>query len=333
MLKHSVDGSTIHIETDALKADILTEGYTSGVARGTLLDKKTGATDLGFGLHIADFLLEPGDPDKPNPDGQYKYGDAAPVHGNIAKRYVEGPQICTQAKQLPFEITEGDGFLAVTQWFTWHQAHAPYKAGSKWEQVLVFPENARYFLSSDRITTVNECDALFMRIDMPGHIRHKAGDTFEHIYLSYEDAFLTSVDFDYDFAPDEQYLYRRDAGRPAPDRFIRAYQVKHRGKPGAWLAGMTLEPEDVYQAWCHQRGYVCLIQEIGGWATKPGDTFGAAYAVGWFDDLQDMNRAYDTYRGTSGWQIQSADNTVRFAGVEQKDLPPVIRSTSPPTNS
>ncbi|MBC8356728.1 MAG: hypothetical protein H8E66_32535 [Planctomycetes bacterium] len=333
MLNHSVDGSTIHIETDALKAQIHTEGYTSGVARGTLLDKQTGATDLGFGLDIADFLLEPGDPNKPNPAGQYKYGAAALVHGNIVKRYVEGPQICTQAKKLPYEIIEGDGFVAVTQWFTWHQAHAPYEAGSKWEQVLIFPENARYFLSADRVTTVNECDALFMRIDMPGHIRHKAGDTFEHVYLSYEDAFLTAVDFEYDFAPDERYLYRRDVKRQIPDRFIRAYQVKHKGSPGPWLAGMTLEPEDVYQAWCHQRGYVCMIQEFGGWATKPGDTFGVAHAVGWFDDLQEMHRTYDKYRGASGWQLQKVNDNVRFVGAKQKDLSPVTRTTTPSTNS
>ncbi|MDA1049552.1 MAG: hypothetical protein O3C40_03610 [Planctomycetota bacterium] len=333
MLKHSVDGSTIHIETDALKAQIHTEGYTSGVASGTLLDKKTGATDLGFGLHIADFLLEPGAPDQPTPAGQYQYGAAAPVHGNIAKRYVEGPQICTQAKKLPYEIIEGDGFLAVSQWFTWHQAYAPHKAGSKWEQILIFPEKTRYFLSSDRITTVNECDELFMRIDMPGHIRHNAGDTFEHIYLSYEGAFLTSVDFKYDFAPDEHYLYRRDAERRALDRFIRAYQVKHMGTPGPWLAGMTLEPADVYQAWCHQRGYVCMIQEIGGRETKPGDTFGAAYAVGWFDNLQDMHLAYDKYRGTSGWQLKKAGGKVQFVGVQQKDVPPVTRTTKAPANS
>ncbi len=32
----------------------------SGIAQGSLLDKKTGARDVGFGLHIMDFLLGPG---------------------------------------------------------------------------------------------------------------------------------------------------------------------------------------------------------------------------------------------------------------------------------
>ena len=47
---------------------------------------------------------------------------------------------------------------------------------------------------------------------------------------------------------------------------------------------MTLNPDDVYQAWCHQRGYVCMIEELGGRPTRPGDTFGACYLIGWFDD-------------------------------------------------
>ena len=37
---------------------------------------------------------------------------------------------------------------------------------------------------------------------------------------------------------------------------------------------MTLNPDDVSEAWCHQWGYVGLIEEIG-WAVRfvPGDTF------------------------------------------------------------
>src|SRR5437763_16727962 len=48
------------IKTDALEATVRKTGYVSGVRAGTLLDKKTGAHDIGFGLHIMDFLLAPG---------------------------------------------------------------------------------------------------------------------------------------------------------------------------------------------------------------------------------------------------------------------------------
>src|SRR2546422_10177168 len=107
MLRYLIDGSTIHVETSRLRGEIHTEGYTTGVAAGTLLDKQTAARDAGFGLSIVDFLLEPADASQPIPPGQYEYGErTAGVHGDIPKRYVEGPQICTQAKKIPFETVE-----------------------------------------------------------------------------------------------------------------------------------------------------------------------------------------------------------------------------------
>jgi hypothetical protein len=352
MIKHSIEGSTIHIETDAIKADIRTEGYTSGVAAGTFIDKKTGARDVGFGLSIVDFLLEPADPTQPVEAGQYEYGGKfAGVHGDIPKRYVEGPQICTQAKKLQFEIIEGTGLVAVRQWYTWHQGYAPYRGGSRWEQTLVFTERDRFFFSSDRVTTANACQSLFFRVDMPGHIKHKEGDSFEHIFLSYPERTLPAPDFTMDFPPDGGNLYQRGK-QPLPDRFIRAYQVRLAdekgvgsllperldgcfaqktpdpffGKPGPWLAGMTLEPNDVYEAWCHQRGYVCLIEELGGWPTKPGDTFGAAYIVGWFDSVAEMRAAYDRHRGWSGLELTGdAKRPSGFVGVKQKELKSVTR--------
>src|SRR6516162_8164411 len=51
---------TIQIETDALQARIRKKGYVSGIEKNTFLDKKTGAHDAGFGVHIMDFLLAPG---------------------------------------------------------------------------------------------------------------------------------------------------------------------------------------------------------------------------------------------------------------------------------
>src|SRR5205807_3774752 len=73
----------VQIDTDALQARINKKGYVSGVAAGTLLDKKTGARDAGFGLHIMDFLLAPGWAD----DG---YPRDPKVHGDLPKHYVEG---------------------------------------------------------------------------------------------------------------------------------------------------------------------------------------------------------------------------------------------------
>src|SRR5262249_25797947 len=156
----------VEIETDALVARIKTKGYVSGTTAGGLLDKKTGARDLGYGLHIMDFLMAPGWRD----DG---YTRDPKVHGNLPKHYVEGPQICTKAKKLDPEIVRGKDFVAVTTRFTFTEPGQGYKAGSTWEQTLVFRPSLRYFVSAEKITSVNAVDGLFYRIDMPGHIKHK----------------------------------------------------------------------------------------------------------------------------------------------------------------
>ena len=50
----------IRIETNCYQATIQTEDYVSGISAGSFIDKRTGVSDLSFGLCIADFLLEPG---------------------------------------------------------------------------------------------------------------------------------------------------------------------------------------------------------------------------------------------------------------------------------
>jgi hypothetical protein len=281
----------IQIDTDALSATVRKSGYVSGIAAASFLDKKTGARDIGFGLHIQDWLMAPGWRD----DG---YERDAKVHGNLPKHIVEGPQLCTQAKQLPAEILRGEGFAAVRLRYTYTQPGKGFKAGSTWEQTLVFQPGVRYVLSAERITSANDAADLFYRLDMPGHIKHKAGDTFEQVYLSYFDKPIPASEFLKDFAPDEKFLYQRKEGA-VPERMIRAYQVKQAGKPGPWLAGMTLNASEVAEAWCHERGYVCFIQELHRKNVKAGESFGAAYVIGWFDDIPSMQDTYDRYKGAT----------------------------------
>ncbi len=285
----------VQIETDALQAQVRKKGYVSGVAAGTFVDRKTGAREVGFGLHIMDFLLAPGWRD----DG---YTRDAKLHGDLPKHYVEGPQICTQARELKPEVIEGKDFVAVRLRYRFHKPGKGYKAGSTWEQTLVFQPGARYFLSSERITSVNDVDDLFYRIDMPGHLKHRKGDAFAQIYLSYLGRPIPASALEDDFAPDAKYLYQRGKGK-APARMIRAYQVKVGGRPGPWLAGMTLDPDAVSEAWCHQRGYVCFIQELNRRKVKAGESFGAAYVVGWFDDIAEMEKVYDRHKGARSIEV------------------------------
>jgi len=306
------DDRRIRIVGPALEASIRKDGYVTGVEGRSLLDVASGFRDAGFGLDVVDWLMEPGSDeayrDTLPGDLPYLFNNA--VHGKRPKRCLEGPQICSRAGALAPRAVAGPGFVAVRQDYT-YTTHAPGKrAGSRWEQTIVFPAGKRYFLSADRATTVNPSDALFLRIDMPGHIRHRAGDTFSEVYLSYRGT-IPAAEFLKDFAPDERFLYVREAGQ-VPRRFIRAYHLRDpaTGKDGPWLAGMTLDPASVSEAWCHQRGYVCMIEEIGGRPIRAGQALGAAYIVGFFDSIAEMERVYDQHAGhdaleadARGWRL------------------------------
>jgi hypothetical protein len=313
------DDEQIQIETPHLKLAIRKKGYVSGVAAGSFLDKKSGFRDIGFGLDIADWIMEPGSDEKYrdqlSEDLIYRFGNE--YHGARPKRCIEGPQICTKAGELDTRIIRGTDFVAIKLGFQYHKAAPGRKTGSRWSQTLVFPEGRRYFLSSHRIEARNESDAMFVRIDMPGHIKHDRGDTFSEIYLSYfgKQGRIASDQFLDNFAPDEKFNYRRDLGLK-PSRFIRAYHIRDpkSGAAGPWLAGMTLDPSLVHEAWCHQRGYVCLIEEFGGRPVKAGETFGAAFVVGFFDSIGEMEKVYDKHRGFDrlsvdrhGWKLRRWD--------------------------
>src|SRR5262249_51446111 len=151
----------------------------------------------------------------------------------LPKRYVELPQICTQAKKLPYATFHGPGFVGVRQWFHWTEATYGRVPGSLWEQTLVFPDGKRYFYAADRVTSVNSLSNLLLRIDMPGHLRHQSGDPFEAVYLSYEGVIPASA-FVENFPPDARFLYQR--GAATPERMIRAYRPRLPEGPGPWLA-------------------------------------------------------------------------------------------------
>lgn len=302
----------IQIVTPQLEAAIRKQGYVTGVKAQSFVDKKTGAKDLGFGLDIADWIMEPGSDeayrDQLPAEMVYRFGND--YHGKGAKRSIEGPQICTQAKQLQPEVIRGKDFVAIRQTFQYKTAAPGKKTGSLWTQLLVFPVGQRYFISMQRIDAVNGSDAMFLRIDMPGHIKHKNGDSFEEIYLSYHGR-IPSKEFLTNFAPDERFNYRRDRDK-VPERMIRAYHIRDAatGKTGPWLAGMTLDPGVVSEAWCHQRGYVCLIEEFGERPVKPGESFSAAFIVGFFDSPEEMHSVYDRHKGhkalsvtADGWKL------------------------------
>ena len=312
------DDERIRIVGSAVEASIKKKGYVSGVEGGSFLDRKTGARDLGFGLDIVDWIMEPGSDEayreKLPGDLPYRFGNA--WHGNIPKRSIEGPQICTKARALSPRVIRGKGFVAVKMDYRYRVAAPGRKTGSTWDQTLVFPAGKRYFISSDRITSVNASDAMFLRIDMPGHVKHQKGDTFSELYLSYHGR-IPSSEFRENFPPDAKFRYARGGGK-LPKRIIRAYRIRDpkTGKEGPWLAGMTLDPSVVYDAWCHQRGYVCFIQEFGGRAVRPGESFSAAFIVGFFDSIEEMHEVYDRHAGHTGLEVD--DRGWRLTGKRDR---------------
>lgn len=299
---------TIVISTTALSATIKKRGYVTGVAAQTFVDKKTGFRDPGFGLDIVDWIMEPGSDEayREQLPKEMVYDFNNDYHGKTPKRSIEGPQICTQAKELAPQVVRGKDFVAVKQTFQYKTAAPGKKTGSTWTQWLVFPEGKRYFVSMDRIDAVNDSDAMFLRLDMPGHIRHKQGDTFSEVYLSYVGKIPTK-EFLTNFAPDEKFNYRRDKNEQ-PQRMIRAVHLRdaQTGKEGPWLAGMTLDPSIVSEAWCHQRGYVCMIEEFGERPIKAGQHFSAAFIVGYFDSIKEMEEVYDAHRDRTGLEVTEA---------------------------
>ena len=201
----------INIETDSLRTVDCQDRLRERDFRRQLCGTKTGAKDIGFGLHIMDFLLAPG-----WADDSYKHDPK--VHGNLPKHYVEGPQICTQAKVLHPQIIRGDNFVAVTMSYRYNnrtRQEARIAVGT--DDRL----SARRPLHPQRRADHkhNTVDDLFYRLDMPGHIKHHGADTFEQVYLSYLEKPIPASEFDHDFGPDEKFLPQREGH--IPQRMIR----------------------------------------------------------------------------------------------------------------
>lgn len=335
------DERAIKIETEQLEAVIPKRNpkqWMTGIEKGSFLDKKTGFREAGDGLMVIDWLMEAGSDAEWGekviaPDGhgvgRYTWHEnetdparreyALMAHGSThRKRMVEGPQLCHRMKPVEPEVIRGKDFVAVKTTYQYEYAAPGRKPGSRWTQLIVFPKDERYFVLMDQIDSVNASDEMFLRNDTPGCVRHEKGDTFSEMYLSYlggpKGLRVPSSEFFEPFPPDQKFGYRRDT-HEKPDHFIRAYHLrdKETGKDGPWLAGLTLDPGVVYEAWCSQRpgGIIVMIEEVHGKPVKAGESFSAAHVVGFFDTVEAMHEAYERYKGhtvlsadASGWRLE-----------------------------
>jgi hypothetical protein len=334
------DDRAIKIETDKLEAVIPKKNprqWMTGIEKGSFLDKTTGFREIGDGLMVIDWLMEAGSDEAwsdkviaPDGHGVGRYtwyaNESDPgrrhyalmAHGSShRKRMVEGPQLCHRMKPVQPEVIRGKDFLAVKTTYKYEYGAPGRKPGSRWTQLIVFAKGERYFVLMDKIDSVNDSKEMFLRNDTPGCVRHEKGDTFSEMYLSYlsgpKGVRIPASEFFTPFPPDLKFGYRRDTHK-TPEHFIRAYHIRDRktGEDGPWLAGLTLEPSVVYEAWCSQRpgGIIVMIEEIHGKPVKAGDSFSAAHIVGYFDSIEEMHKVYDRYKGhtaltvdASGWRL------------------------------
>lgn len=337
------DDRAIKIETEQLEAVVPKKNpkqWMTGIEKQSFLDKKTGFRELGDGLMVIDWLMEAGSDDayrdQLHPTEEKGLGfylwhaaetdpgrkaHALNAHGSThRKRAIEGPQLCPWMKPVQPKVTQADDFIAVETTYKYEFAAPGRKPGSKWTQLIVFPKGERFFVLMDKVETVNDSDEMFLRNDTPGCVRHTKGDTFSEMYLSYlnggKGQKIPSSEFFEPFPPDEKFGYRRDEQKKLPEHFIRAYHIRDpkTGKDGPWLAGLTLEPSVVYEAWASQRlnnNIIVMIEEIHGRPTKAGESFSAAHIVGFFGSIEEMHATYDKYKGhtklavdKSGWRLE-----------------------------
>ena len=328
--------TAIKIETDKLEAVIPKKNpkhWMTGIEKGSFLDKATGFREVGDGLMVVDWLMEAGSDEAygdkvyaPDGHGVGRYtwytsetdparrSYALMAHGSShRKRVVEAPQLCHRMKPVQPEVIQGKDFIAVKTTYCYEYAAPGRKAGSRWTQLIVFPKGERYFVLMDKIDSVNDSEEMFLRSDVPGCIRHQRGDTFSEMYLSYlsgpEGLRIPSSEFFTPFPPDVKFGYRRDTHK-TPEHFIRAYHLRDKatGKDGPWLAGLTLEPSVVYEAWCSQRpgDIIVMIEEIHGKPVKAGQSFSAAHVVGYFDTIDAMHAVYNRYKGHTALSVDAS---------------------------
>jgi hypothetical protein len=50
-----------------------------------------------------------------------------------------------------------------------------------------------------------------------------------------------------------------------------------------------------------------MIEELHKRHVKAGESFGAAYIVGYFDDIKEMEKVYDRYKGKTRIVIENAN--------------------------
>ena len=291
----------IQIDTDALQAQDPQEGLRQRHRRAAASSTRRPApATLGFGLHIMDFLLGPGW------QGRRATRANRNIHGDLPKHYVEGPQICTQAKELKPEIIRGKDFVAVRMQFRFTKpgttASRPARPGSRRSSsspacATSSPQRSDHQRQRRGRPVLSHRHARPRQAQGRRHLRAGLPELPRQADPRARSSPRTSP-------PTRSSSISARTTR-CPSGMIRAYQVEAGRQAGPVAGGHDARPgRHVSEAWCHQRGYVCFIQELHGHKVKAGETFGAAYVVGWFDDVPAMQRIADQFDGKQAIELE-----------------------------
>ena len=68
---------------------------------------------------------------------------------------------------------------------------------------------------------------------------------------------------------------------------------------------MTLDPAEVAEAWCHQRGYVCLIEELHRRARQGRRDLRRRLRHRLVRRVKAMEKVYDRYKGKSTIRLEA----------------------------
>ena len=137
----SDDSESIHLSTPTIEAAVRKKGYVTAIAAGSLLDRKNGFREPGFGLEIVDWIIESGS------DADWR--DQASRRSALQIRRPLSRQHAEAQRGRPADLHAGEGTRAAdhprrglrggANELALQARRARKKAGSVWTQNRVFP--------------------------------------------------------------------------------------------------------------------------------------------------------------------------------------------------
>ncbi len=155
----------IQLSLPHLEAAIRKKGYVSGVKANSLLDRRTGFRDIGFGLDIVDWIMERGATRRIAASSTRNLctSSATRTTGRPPNGPSKGRKSARRRRCSTRACCGEKTSLAVQQKFNYRTAAPGKNTGSLWEQTLVFPAGSagsRRWTRSPQRTPATRCSCV-----------------------------------------------------------------------------------------------------------------------------------------------------------------------------